>query len=88
MNDILGKQVNKAPSRIRKDGKIITNPKDLANTFNNIFQDKIRKLRIQTSVNPIIQPAERLKSWMETKTPPPPDFSLENIGTEECLKKD
>ena len=61
VNDILGKQIDKAPTSIRKDGKIITEPKELADTFNNIFQEKLRKLRNQTSNNPKIKPANILK---------------------------
>ena len=40
VNDILGKQTNRAPTSIRKEGKIITEPKELSEAFNNIFQEK------------------------------------------------
>ena len=77
---ILGKQENRAPSCIRKDGKVITDPKTLATTFNKIFQNKVRKLRNLTTTNPKVDPSDRLKAWLDSKGAVIPNFSLEPIN--------
>ena len=77
--DILGQVENKAPTKIRVGDKIITAPKALANTFNKIFLDKVRKLRNQTDTNPKINPIERLKAWLLKSRNNVPEFTLKTI---------
>ena len=65
--DILGQVDNKAPTKIKDGDKIITSPKALADTFNKIFQEKVRKLREQTKDNPKVNPISRLRAWLDMK---------------------
>ena len=67
MYDILRQVDNKAPTKIKHGNKIITSPKALADTFNKIFQEKVKKLRAQTIDNPKVNPIDRLKAWMDKK---------------------
>jgi hypothetical protein len=77
--DILGQVDNKAPTKIMDDDKIITSPKALANVFNKMFQDKVRKLRTQTRNAPKVNPIDRLKAWLDKKENAAPEFSLKTI---------
>ena len=78
-NDILGRNDNKAPSKIVLDGEVISNPKILANAFNKIFNNKVKKLREKTNVEPKSDPIERLKHWLEKREEPLPEFKLKEI---------
>ena len=77
--NILGQVDNKAPSKIREGNKIISNPKNLADTFNKLFKDKVKKLRTQTTTDPKINPTVRLQNWLDKRETPIPDFSLQPI---------
>jgi hypothetical protein len=68
-----------APTKIMDDDKIITSPKALANVFNKMFQDKVRKLRTQTRNAPKVNPIDRLKAWLDKKENAAPEFSLKTI---------
>ena len=41
--DLLGRNDNKAPTKIVFENEVITNPKALANSFNRIFKSKVKK---------------------------------------------
>ena len=78
--DIIGKVNNKAPTKIKVDDKVITSPKTMANIFNSTFQNKVRKLREQTSTRPKTDPLERLRRWLSRRPSETPTFSLKTIN--------
>ena len=83
VNSILGKSVNKTPTRINFNNKIVTNSRTLAEAFSTIFKDKVEKLRKQTDIEPKIDPVDRLKSWLVNREYGLAQFNLEKI---DCLK--
>ena len=52
--NVLGNIDNKAPKQIRQGDRIINNPKLMAEALNKTFQDKVKKLRNQTDIQPAI----------------------------------
>ena len=87
---IIGREDNKAPSRIRIDGHIVNNLKVLANSFNKIFQDKVKKLRNQTNDRPKVSSTDRSKAWIDSKATIIRKFSLKVINVtkvRQVLKK-
>ena len=57
----------------------MTNPKRLANIFNNFFRRKVQLLREKTNQPPQIPPSERLRKWLDKRASPPPPFELKMI---------
>ena len=78
--NILGYNDNKAPSKIKVDEKVISNPQELANAFHKIFKDKVSKLRQKTSLNPTTDPSTRLRDWLTSRPNPLPEFKLKTIN--------
>ena len=78
VNSMLGKINNKSPSKIQFKNKIVSNPKGLAEAFNEIFQSKVKKLRDITNNNPKIDPQARLASWIGDRILP--KFELREIS--------
>ena len=58
---------------------VVTNPKRLANLFNNLFRTKIQLLREKTNQPPAIPPCQRLRNWLAQRDEPPPPFQLKPI---------
>ena len=50
---------------------VVTNPKRLANLFNNLFRTKIQLLREKTNQPPAIPPCQRLRNWLAQRDEPP-----------------
>ena len=61
------------------DVEMVTNPKRLANFYNNFFRKKIQFLREKTNQPPTIPPCERLGRWLAERDVPPPPFELNPI---------
>ena len=81
---ILGENNNLAPTAIKttsENGEVemVTNPKRLANLFNNFFRRKIQLLREKTDQPPAIPPCQRLSNWLAQRDSPPPPFQLKTI---------
>ena len=76
--NMLGQVKSKSPSKIEFENKTITNPRALANAFNKIFKNKVRKLRTNTNHAPKIDPKVRLNSWLGDR--PLPMFELQKIN--------
>ena len=96
VNQILNRKKNLAPTSIevmneRNICEAVTNPKKLANIFNNHFVEKVEKIRSETAKRePLISPCERLQRWLEKRDSAPPPFGFTKIGTSEfrdMLKK-
>ena len=77
--NILGKEQNKSPKLLRHENKIVSNPKMLAELLNKTFQEKLKKLRVQTNFQPKDKPSDRLRKWLSNRQQPPPHFSLHPI---------
>ena len=59
----LGLKENKAPTRLKKDDQVISNPKEIAKEFIDIFHQKVKQLRDQTDKQPTIDPITRPQNW-------------------------
>ena len=81
--NVLGNIDNKAPKQIRQGDRIINNPKLMAEALNKTFQDKVKKLRNQTNIQPVINPSERLQLWLNKRENPTPNFALKQITLKE-----
>ena len=84
--DLLGRNSNKAPSKIVVDNEVITNPKALANAFNKIFKNKVEKLREKTDIEPKVDPVERLEKMLDDRQEPVPAFQLKTINIQKLRK--
>ena len=51
--------------------------------LNKAFQDKVKKLRNQTNIQPVINPSERLQLWLNKRENPTPNFALKQITLKE-----
>ena len=81
---VLGENRNLAPTAIKTvldngEVDVVTNPKKLANLFNNFFRRKIERLREKTNHPPSKSPHDRLKSWLNKRDEPPPQFKFQKI---------
>ena len=83
---ILGSDNNKAPTKIKVDDEIISNPQKLADAFDKIFRGKVEKLRQKTDQNPRITPSTRLKEWLKSRQEPLPEFQLKTINIQKLRK--
>ena len=75
--NLLGISKNLSPTSIEDDeGNIITNPAKIAEIINTFFIDKVKKLREKTNSVPVVDPVQRLESWLNTRAQPPPAFKI------------
>ena len=82
VNDCLGtgnRSYSNTPSMIVHQGIVHRSPRDIANTLNKIFLDKVKRLTSLTGVNPTIEPKERLRQWLNTRVEPIPVLELQPI---------
>ena len=77
--DILGTNKSLSPTIINQGGSMTSNPSKMANIFNDYFLEKVRKLREKTASAPVIDPAQRLKAWIDQKGALP-EFKLKEIN--------
>ena len=73
-----------APTKLKVDDKIVTDPKVLANEFNHIFINKVKEIRQKVTDVPSIDPIERLREFLNGKNLP--EFRLQNIDIEQLRK--
>ena len=81
-NDLLGtskKSHSDSPKMICHNNRVYTTPKDVANILNNIFIEKVKKLRDQTTTASNNSAADRLKAWLETRETEIPTWQLQTI---------
>ena len=85
-NELLGTVKNLSPSVIvhQEEGEdspeLVTSPLKIATIFNKYFKNKITTLRQKTATDATIEPTTRLKTWLEKRQEPPPEFKLKKIG--------
>ena len=83
----LGMTSSKAPTQINHEGEIINSPKAMADIFNKIFTDKVKKIRQKTNDRPVNKdPIQRLKSWLQGRESPLPKFDIKPV-TKQQLRK-
>ena len=78
------------PGTIKHEGKVVTAPKDVANSINDCFLKKVARLRDNISQNAQCDPRDRLKSFLGTKLEGKSQFRLKEITCTELrliLKK-
>ena len=68
-------------------GIVHRSPRDIANTLNKIFLDKVKRLTSLTGVNPTIEPKERLRQWLNTRVEPIPVLELQPIDNRKIIGK-
>ena len=78
---------NKAPTQINDGGVLVNSPEKMANTFNRVFLDKVKKIRdkackVATNINPV----QRLRSWLNQRSSPLPEFELKPISIQKLRK--
>ena len=71
----LGKTQDLSPKHINLDGKRISSPKLLAESFNDIFPNKVKNLNGEV----LSHPCERLASWLQGRDLPSEEFELKVI---------
>ena len=62
-------------TQLHIDGELCSNPKRIADEFNKIFINKIKKLRQDSNIEVTIDPATRLSRWLTKRTEPIPEFN-------------
>ena len=89
VNDYLGtsqKSHSNTPSMLIQNNTAFTAPRDVANTFNNFFLNKVENLTRQTNGAPTIEPSERLKKWLDSKGEALAEFKLAPIDIAKLRK--
>ena len=77
---ILGQDSNKAPSQICENGRLINAPEEMANTFNEIFINKVNNIREKVRNHDAkINPIQRLKNWLLQRQNPLPQFEIKTL---------
>ena len=76
---LIGKQGSKGPSKIVFHDSLLTKPVDVAMAFNQLFVDKVIKLRRQTETEAKIDPILRLRNWLFKERDNIPEFRLQEI---------
>ena len=66
--------------------QIMTAPRDIANSLNQIFIEKVKKLRNETNDGTNNSAKELLKQWLELQTSEITPFQLKPIGTDKLRK--
>ena len=89
VNDYLNtsnKSYSNTPNIITHNGQTYTKPRDIANAINDTFLKKVKDLRDQVSAAPEIDPKERLRKFLESKSDDIPLFEIKKI-TKQTLWK-
>ena len=67
------------PTILTHEGKTFTNPRDIANAFNDTFLKKVRDLRAQVGGDAQVDPKVRLQKFLDKRTDAIPTFELKSI---------
>ena len=79
---ILGQHKDSNPTQINYNGRLISSPQELANSFNEIFLEKVHKLKASISNESSNSPVDRLANWLNGRDSLIQDFNLKPI--EKC----
>ena len=89
VNDYLGngkKSRSNSPSLLSYNKASVTAPRDIANTFNKIFIDKVKRLRTASTGIDTTRAKERLKNWLESRNNEISEFNLKPIDVKKLRK--
>ena len=89
MNDFLGtssRSHSNSPNMISYNNQTLTAPRDIANSLNQIFIEKVRKLRNETNSDTNEAAKLRLRSWLETRDSEIAAFELKPIDLTKLRK--
>ena len=84
--ELLGQSTDLCPNTVEIDGKTITDPLTIANKYGKLHRDKILALGTQNQATPTIEPAIRLRKWLEKEKPNLKEFSFRKISHKDLLK--
>ena len=89
VNDFLGtssRSHSNSPNMISYNNQTLTAPRDIANSLNQIFIEKVRKLRNETNADTNEAAKLRLRSWLETRDSEIAAFELKPIDLTKLRK--
>ena len=81
-NDYLNtskRSYSNTPTILRDEGKTFTNPRDIANAFNDTFLKKVRDLRAQVGGDAQVDPKVRLQKFLDKRSDAIPTFEIKSI---------
>ena len=84
--EILGQNKDLSPKQLSYNGNLITSPEKLANAFNDIFLDKVKKLKSEVPEDVSIDPLERLAQWLRKRENPIRPFNVQPIAKSDLQK--
>ena len=93
VNDYLNsskKSFSNNPAFLTLNNKTYSTPRDIANVFNEIFINKVKKLTKKTSQTPKLNPKLRLQNWLRLRVNNIEEFKLKPINIlklREIMKK-
>ena len=89
VNDFLGtssRSHSSSPTLISYKNQTMSAPRDIANSLNQIFVDKVRKLKSGTNDNSNEAAKERLRQWLDNNHPEIESFQLKPINLNKLRK--
>ena len=89
VNDFLGtssRSHSSSPTLISYKNQTMSAPRDIANSLNQIFINKVRNLRSQSNDDSNEPAKERLKKWLDSNHPEIESFTLEPIDVYKLRK--
>ena len=78
-NDYLNtskRSYSNTPTILTHEGKTFTNPRDIANAFNDTFLKKVRDLRAQVGGDALVDPKVRLQKFLDKRSDAIPTVEL------------
>ena len=75
-DEILGQSKDLSPKQLSHNGDLISSPKVMARIFNEIFVNKVKKIKNEIPNYIIKDPLVRLIQWLGKREVPPREFEL------------
>ena len=85
-DEILGQSKDLSPKQLSHNGDLISSPKIMARIFNEIFVNKVKKIKNNIPNYIIKDPLVRLRQWLGKREMPPSEFELKNINKEDLKR--
>ena len=84
--EFLGNVSDKSPTNLHINNENCTSPEIIANTINETFSNKVKRLK-STLTGPVtINPIKRLSNWLKKRPNPIPTFKLKEITIEDLRR--
>ena len=78
----MGQASSPSPKQIMVDGQLESNPRKMAEAFSVYHQQKIKGLRDMVPTSPAINPEDRLKNWLNTRSKNLPHFTFKPVTSQ------